>query len=57
MGGTVIETESERVIRKERCEIVMRMLRNGKTPEEIADFCDFDLSFVQNVEKSMMETV
>jgi hypothetical protein len=57
MGGTVIETESERVIRKERCEIVMRMLRNGKTPEEIADFCGFDLSFVQNVEKSMMETV
>jgi hypothetical protein len=61
MGGTVIETESERYKRvtreNERCEIVMRMLRKGKTPEEIADFCDFDLSFVQKVEKSIMETV
>jgi hypothetical protein len=68
MGGTVIETESERLIRKgkiagkaegiadERCESVKRMLRNGKTPEEISDFCGYELSYVRQVEESMRQT-
>jgi hypothetical protein len=67
MGGTVIETESERLIRKgqiagkaegmadERCESVKRMLRNGKTPEEISDFCGYELSYVRKVEESMRQ--
>jgi hypothetical protein len=63
MGGTVIETESEKLIRKgqiageanERCEAVKRMLRKGKTPEEISAFCDYDLTYVREIEESMLQ--
>jgi hypothetical protein len=44
MGGTVIETESERLI------------RNGKTLEKISDFCGYELSYVRQVEESMRQT-
>jgi DNA-binding CsgD family transcriptional regulator len=65
MGGTIIETESEKLIRKgkmagkadERCEAVQRMLRRGKTPDEIADFCGYDLSYVQEIQEGMAVTV
>jgi hypothetical protein len=65
MGGTVIETESEKLIRRgkaegkadERCETVKRMLRKGKTPEEISDFCDYDLSYVREIEESMLQKI
>jgi hypothetical protein len=65
MGGTVIETESEKLIRRgkmegkadERCETVKRMLRKGKTPEEISDFCDYDLSYVREVEESILQKI
>jgi hypothetical protein len=33
------------------------MLAKGKSSEEIADLCGFDLKFVQQVEESMMQTV
>jgi hypothetical protein len=55
MGGTIIETESERVIRIERCKTIKRMLSKGKTPEEISDLCDYDLSYVREVEESMLQ--
>jgi hypothetical protein len=61
MGGTIIETESERLKRlgkaDERCEAVQRMLRSGKTPDEIADFCGYDLSYVQEIQEGMAVTV
>lgn len=65
MGGIVIETESEKLIRQgksvgreaERQEIVKRMLLKGKTPEEISELCDYDLFFVRQVEKNSMEMV
>ena len=61
MGGTVIETESERLRREgregERCELVKRMLYKGKTPEEISEICDYDLSYVRQIEERMLEMV
>jgi hypothetical protein len=59
MGGTVIETESEKLIRKgqdnERYEMVKHMLGKGKTPEEISAFCDYDLTYVREIEESMLQ--
>jgi len=35
-------------------EKIEAMLRKGKDPEAIADFCDYPLSLVKEVEKSML---
>jgi hypothetical protein len=40
-----------------RTEDIERMLRKGKTPEEIADFCGYDLAEVQAVADAMLATV
>jgi DNA-binding CsgD family transcriptional regulator len=39
------------------CMSLLRLLRKGKTPEEISEFCDYDLKFVKKVQESMMQTV
>ena len=39
---------------EERCESIERMLRMGRTPEEIADFCGYDLDKVKQVEQKML---
>jgi hypothetical protein len=65
MGGTVLETESEKLIRRGREEgrdnvieaTIKRMLFKGKTPEEISDLCGYDLSYVQKVEKNILQNV
>jgi hypothetical protein len=49
MGGVVLETESERIIRIERTRIVRNMLENGFKVEDIARVCGYDLNFVQQV--------
>ena len=33
------------------------MLRKGKSPEEIADFCDYPIELVKQVEESLLQTV
>ena len=38
---------------EERNELIEKMLSKGKTPEEIADFCDIDLDKIKNVQKQM----
>ncbi len=35
-------------------ETISRMLRSGKTAEEIADFCGYPIEQVKNVEKEML---
>jgi hypothetical protein len=61
MGGVVLETESEKLLRKgrttERIETVTNMLNKGKTPEEIADLCGYDLNFVNEVAESLTQPV
>lgn len=39
---------------KEYC--IERLLRNGKTPKEIADFCGYDLAEVEEAEKALLAT-
>ena len=39
---------------EERCESIERMLRMGRTPEEIADFCGYDLDKVKQVEQKVL---
>jgi hypothetical protein len=61
MGGVVLETESEKIRRIERTTVctktVKNMLSKGKTPEEIADLCGYDLDFVNEVAESLTQTV
>jgi DNA-binding CsgD family transcriptional regulator len=42
---------------EERCKDIKRMLGRGKTPEEISEFCGYDLQFVKKVQESMIQTV
>ena len=35
-------------------EKIEEMLRDGKTPEEIADFCKYPLSLVKSVQESLL---
>jgi hypothetical protein len=41
----------------ERSETIRHMLGKGKSSEEIADLCGYDLKFVRQVEESMAQTV
>jgi hypothetical protein len=52
-----VEKYAKNAVVDDRSETVKRMLTKGKSSEEIADLCGFDLKFVQQVEESMMQTV
>ena len=45
------EAVVDRTIRAE----IERMLNNGKTPEQIHDFCDYSLDLILEVQKEMTE--
>jgi hypothetical protein len=51
------DKKAELAILDERRKTVKRMLERGKTPEEISDFCGYELKFVKQVEESFMQTV
>jgi KaiC/GvpD/RAD55 family RecA-like ATPase len=51
------EKYAENMMADERSGTVKRMLKKGKTTEEIADLCGYDLKFVQSVEESMTQKV
>jgi hypothetical protein len=59
MGGVVLETESDKLRREggnaERAKTVKNMLKKGKAPEEIADWCGYDLDFVNQVAESLTQ--
>jgi hypothetical protein len=57
MGGVVLETETEKIRRTDRTKTVKNMLKKGKTPEEIADWCGYDLDFVNQVAESFTQAV
>ena len=42
---------------EERQETIRIMLEKGRTPEEIADFCDFDIEEIRTVENMIKERV
>jgi hypothetical protein len=47
------DRREEEARRKDR----KRMLGKGKTPEEISEFCDYDLKFVKCVQESMTQKI
>jgi DNA-binding CsgD family transcriptional regulator len=51
------ESYALKYVEEERCKTVKHMLGKGKSSEEIADLCGYDLQFVQQVEESMAQTV
>jgi len=48
------ELGEERGIEKEQKDRIAMMLRDGKTPQAIADFCKYPIKLIQEVQKSMM---
>ena len=59
MGGYILHTRTDDILDQGRTEgqnaMIESMLRSGKTPEQIADFCDIPLQQVKQVEQSMLE--
>jgi hypothetical protein len=56
MGGVVLETRSEKLLRIERGKTVKNMLKKGYEVDEIADACNYDLNFVQRVKDGDIST-
>ena len=62
MGGYIINTRTDAILKEGReqgreqrdREKIEEMLRKGKTPEAIADFCDYPLTLVKEVENNML---
>ena len=50
--GRIEGVEQGRI--KERNERIEEMLRKGKTPQEISDFCNYPLEIIQEVQESML---
>ena len=56
-SGWVMDHEiigRQKGIEEERQERISTMLRNGKTPQEIADFCGYPIELVNNIQESML---
>ena len=49
--------EIERGIEKGCREDIMHMLMNNKTPEQIAEFCGYDLEYVKAIQEEMLQSV
>ena len=40
-----------------RREDIIRMLKNKKTPEQIAEFCDYDLEYVKSIQQEILQQI
>ena len=58
MGGYILHTRTDDILDRGKAqrdrEKIEEMLRKGKTPEAIADFCDYPLTLVKKVENNML---
>ncbi len=58
MGGYILNTRTDDILaegrEQEQRERIEEMLKKGKTPEAIADFCDYPLTLVLDVEKNLL---
>ena len=58
MGGYILHTRTDDILDRGKAqrdrEKIEEMLRKGKTPEAIADFCDYPLALVKEVESNML---
>ena len=50
------EEGREQGVNQEQRDRITVMLRKGKTPEDIADFCDYPIKLIRDVQKSMLVT-
>lgn len=65
MGGKVIESEADRILKQGMKqgkyqairESIEKMLGSGKMPEQIAEFCGYELSEVMAVQEEMLQRV
>ena len=61
MGGKVVECEVDwilqRGIEQGRSQMIENLLNNKKTPEEIAEFCGFEIQEIENVQKRMLVNI
>ena len=65
MSGYILRTKTDEILDQglaqgrdeERRSQIEIMLRDGRTPEEIADFCKYDTDLIKDVEKSMLTLV
>ena len=53
-GAALAEKKLKEGREQEQRDIIERMLRKGKSPEAIADFCDYPLALVKEVESNML---
>ena len=62
MGGYILHTRTDDILdqgrdegrKEERREKIEAMLRKGKTPEEIVEFCDYPMALVLDVQQGML---
>lgn len=57
LSEAIEERGIERGIEKGRREDIMHMLMNNKTPEQIAEFCGYDLEYVKAIQEEMLQSV
>ena len=57
MGGKVVECEADWILQQGRAQLIENMLKNKKTPEEIAEFCGFEIQEIENVQKKMLVNI
>ena len=69
MGGKVVECEADWILQRGieqglkqgleqgRSQLIENMLKNKKTPEEIAEFCGFEIQEIENVQKKMLVNI
>ena len=57
MGGKVVECEVDWILQQGRAQLIENMLKNKKTPAEIAEFCGFEIQEVENVQKKMLVNI
>jgi hypothetical protein len=61
MGGAVFETESERLVREgiskgisqANADTITRMLKKGKTPQEIHNLLDYPMEEIEKITRKL----
>ena len=55
LSEVVLERGIEKGIEQGQRQLIEKMLKKGKTAEEIADLCDISVEIVKEIEKSIFE--
>ena len=55
LSEVVLERGIEEGIEQGQIQLIEKMLKKGKTAEEIADLCDISVEIVKEIEESILE--